>query len=407
MRNRPTYAFAAVALAWLGFESAANAQGSCTGNGRISKQIAIPMKAAQDALNAKRWPAALAKTKEVEAIPGKSGFDQYKLHEFQGYAYSHMEKYAETARELEAGLNSGCMPEADKPSRYEVLAKTYYQVKNYAKVIEYGTRALNAGADPRLAQFVGQAYYLTNDNKNAMRVMNDVVSDQERRGKTPSEQTLLLLQSACARLGDIACVGRQYERLVVNYPKAEYWQNLVHALQKSVSNDQQLLSIMRLAVFVDAMKQPDQFTEMAQLALERGLPGEAQTVLQQGFTKGVFKDARTQDRNARLLNSAIKQAVPDKASLDKQAAAARASPTGEADVKLGAAYLSYGEPAKAVDAISRGIAKGGVKESDEAALLLGAAHLRNGNKPQAARAFRTVTKDPTMARIAKLWLLNT
>jgi hypothetical protein len=40
-------------------------------------------------------------------------------------------------------------------------------------------------------------------------------------------------------------------------------------------------------------------------------------------------------------------------------------------------------------------------------LLLGIAQLRAGNKPEAAKAFQTVTKDPTMARIAKLWLLNT
>jgi hypothetical protein len=39
--------------------------------------------------------------------------------------------------------------------------------------------------------------------------------------------------------------------------------------------------------------------------------------------------------------------------------------------------------------------------------LLGIAHLRNNNKAEAARAFRTVKRDPTMVRIAKLWLLNT
>ena len=82
-------------------------------------------------------------------------------------------------------------------------------------------------------------------------------------------------------------------------------------------------------------------------------------------------------------------------------------PTGDNDVKLGAAYLSYGDPAKAIEAIQRGIAKGGVKNPDDAALLLGIAQLRAGNKPEAAKAFQTVSKDPTMTRIAKLWLLDT
>jgi Flp pilus assembly protein TadD len=62
---------------------------------------------------------------------------------------------------------------------------------------------------------------------------------------------------------------------------------------------------------------------------------------------------------------------------------------------------------KAIEALQRGLSKGGVKNPDDAGLLLGIAQLRAGNKPEAAKAFQTVTKDPTMARIAKLWLLNT
>jgi tetratricopeptide (TPR) repeat protein len=407
--NRLGLGVAAAALGVFGLASmsSAIAQGACTGNGKISKQIAKPMKAAQDALNAKQWSTALAKSRESDAAPTKTGFDQYMIHEFQGFAYSQLKQYAEAGREFEAGLTSGCMPESDKPNRYKVLTQVYYQIKNYTKVIEYGNRAMKAGADDDLALFVGQAYYITNDNKSALRVMSDVVAADEQRGKAPGEQTLLIIQSACSKLGDNACVTKQFEKLVSHYPKPEYWKNLVFSLMAGDSNDKQLLNVMRLATFVDVMQQPEQYTEMAQLALEQGLPGEAQAVLEQGFAKGIFKEARDKDRNQRLLASAKTQAAPDKASLDKQDAAAKAKPTGEADVKLGAAYLSYGEPAKAVEVLNRGITKGGVKDADEAGLLLGIAYLRAGNKPEAAKAFRTVKADPTMSRIAKLFLLNT
>jgi tetratricopeptide (TPR) repeat protein len=383
------------------------AQGACTGAGKIGKTLAKPMKAAQDALNAKQWTAALAKTKEADAAASKTQFDQYMIHEFQGFAYSSLKQYDQAARELEAGFNSGCMPEADKPNRLKALTQLNYQIKNYPKVIDYGNRALKAGADDDLAVFVGQAYYITNDYKNTLRVMNDIVTQQEAKGQTPKEQTLQIIQSACLKLEDNACVTKQFEKLVSHYPKNEYWQNLVFSLMNGDSNDKQLLNIMRLAVGVDVMKQPSQYTEMAQLALEQGLPGEAQAVLEAGFAKGVFKDAREKDRNQRLLDSAKKAAALDRSSLDKQDAAAKAKPTGDADVKLGSAYLSYGEPAKAAEAIQRGLGKGGVKDADEAAILLGIAHLRAGNKAEAAKAFRTVKTDPTMTRIAKLWLLNT
>ena len=97
----------------------------------------------------------------------------------------------------------------------------------------------------------------------------------------------------------------------------------------------------------------------------------------------------------------------DKSTLDKQDASARVKPTGEADVKLGAAYLSYGMNEKAIEALQRGIGKGSVKNPDEAGMLLGIANLRIGNKEEALKAFQTVSKNPIMVRIAKLWVLST
>ncbi len=61
---------------------------------------------------------------------------------------------------------------------------------------------------------------------------------------------------------------------------------------------------------------------------------------------------------------------------------------------------------KAVEALQRGIGKGSVKNPDEAAMLLGIANLRLNNKEEATKAFQTVKQNPTMARIAKLWMLH-
>ena len=62
-----------------------------------------------------------------------------------------------------------------------------------------------------------------------------------------------------------------------------------------------------------------------------------------------------------------------------------AKPTGDSDVKLGAAYLSYGENDKAIEALQRGIGKGGVKDPDEAGLLLGIAYLRRATRRRPRR----------------------
>ena len=175
----------------------------------------------------------------------------------------------------------------------------------------------------------------------------------------------------------------------------------------TTKNNNQLLNMWRLADGVNVLSDPAEYLEMAQLAIGQGLPGEAQTVLEKGVQKGVFTSARQKEQSTQMLAEAKQAVALDKSTLEKQDVAARAKPTGDNDVKLGAAYLSYGQTDKAIEALNRGIAKGGVKNPDEAAILLGIAHLRAGNKPEAAKAFSTANKDATMTRIAKLWLLNT
>jgi hypothetical protein len=163
------------------------------------------------------------------------------------------------------------------------------------------------------------------------------------------------------------------------------------------------------------LKDPDQFKEMAQLGLEEKLACEAQTVLEQGFAKKVFVEKRDVDVNTRLLDAAKKEAATEKAALAKNEAAARSAATGDALVKVGAQYLACGDVAKGTQLIQAGITKGNLakgepkeaERNDEAYLILGMGHLKNNNKAEAAKAFRAVKKDPTMVRIAKLWLLNT
>jgi len=410
-------AIAAIGFVALGSISTAYAQGAgCTGGGKVSKQIAKPMKAAQDAMQARKWQEVLNRTREAESTAGaKSQTDLYWMSEFRGYAYHELKQPAEAARELESALNNPCMPEAKKAERYRSLVGLYSSLRNYPKAIDFGNRALKLSRDPETMVAVSQAYYQSGNNKEAARVMNELLAEQEKGNKMPKEQQLLLVQAACSKAGDNACVAKVFEKLVSNYPKPDYWSQLLTAITKLDTDDIQKLNVMRLSAQVNVMKNPEEYKEMAQLALEDKLAGEAQSVLEQAFSKKIFVTERDISVNTRLLAAAKKEGEVDKASLAKREAEARAAATGDAAVKVGAQYLGYGDAVKAADLLQKGIAKGGIgtgdpkqkQRVDEASILLGIAHLRNNNKAEAAKAFRGVKQDPTMVRIAKLWLLNT
>jgi tetratricopeptide (TPR) repeat protein len=407
VRNRLNLVAACAAVGFMGMASTALAQDAC-GDRKLTKKLEKPMDAVQKAREAKDWAGMLAKAKEVDAVPvEKTEYDRFWVHELQGVANANLKQYPDALRELDAAYNSPCMPETDRPGRIKLLMQLSYQSKDYPKAIEYGKKAYETSGDPEIGIYLGNAYYIQNDFENTRATMRDVINKMEASGKSPDEPSYRILQSACLQLKDNDCVVEQIEKLVTHYPKPKYWLDMTDALLRASKSDKELINILRLADGVGAMSEGPQYIEMAQLAMGQGLPGEAQAVLERGMQKGAFSVARDKDHATRLLADAKTAVTLDKSTLDKQDASARTKPTGDSDVKLGAAYLSYGENEKAIEAINRGVTKGGVKNPDEAGLLLGIAYLRANNKAEAAKAFQTVTKDPAMTRIAKLWMLNT
>jgi hypothetical protein len=409
IRSRFGVAIAAVFMMAAGATTTAFAQGACTGAGKISKQIAKPMDAAQKAISAKKWNEVLARVAEAEKVTGyiPSAFDKFTMTEFRAYAYLQLNQPNEATRELEAGLNSPCMAENKKLDRIKNLANLNFQHRIYPKAIDYANRGLRIRQDLELMVTLGQAYYQSGNSKEAQRVMNDVIAVTEKGGQKPKEDTLLVVIASCKKANDNNCMTRMFEKLVVYYPKPEYWENLLAALVNTELTDVQKINVMRLQQKVGVMKRASEYTEMAQIALDEGLPGEAQAVIEDALAKKLFTDQRQIDLNNRLLAKAKDSAAKDKAALAAKEAAAKSAATGDDLVHLGAVYMSYGENDKGLEALKAGIAKGNLTKADQAGILLGLAYLRTNNKAEAAKAFRTVKVDPTMTRIAKLWLLNT
>jgi tetratricopeptide (TPR) repeat protein len=374
----------------------------------VSPKMAKPLKAAQELSNAKKYPEALAKLKEADAINPKTPYDEYVINELSAYAYIHTNDMANAEKAMEGTFGSQYVPQGEVATRAKQLAVVNYQLKNYDKAIDYGNKAIKAGDnDESIYTVVAQAYYLKNDYKNTRQFTEQYIDSEVKAGKTPKEDTLLLEQSSCVKLGDDECVTKTLEKLVTYHPKTEYWQNLVYSMfQAQNQNDRSLMNTYRLASEVDVLKKPEDYTEMAQLAIEQGSPGEAQKILEKGFQKNVFTDARSQDKNKRLLASAQKAADADKATLAKTGTEADAAATGDKDVGVGLAYLGYNQYDKAAEFLDKGLKKGSVKNEAEARLLLGIAQLKSGKKDDAMKSFKQVKGDANLERIANLWSLR-
>ena len=103
--------------------------------------------------------------------------------------------------------------------------------------------------------------------------------------------------------------------------------------------------------------------------------------------------------------AALHARAADAKDVGTAAAQLAAAKTGTQMVAIGKLYFSAGDYANAVDAIQKGLAKGGVADADDANMLAGIANARQGKLTEARAAFDAV-KAPALADIARLWKLK-
>jgi hypothetical protein len=372
---------------------------------KVSPAVAKTLQAAQNASKARKWAECLSNLRAADATAGKTAYDTFIINELTAFCALSSNDVATATRAYEANISSPFA--ADKVAqRTRDLAKIYFNARDYKKTVEVGRDAIAKGyGDPDTYLVVAQSYYQMNDFRNAKEFVGNWIKDQEKRGQRPRENAIQIYVTSCMRLKDEACTAAGFEKLVTYYPNPAGWANLMQSLFAS-RNEAAAFNAYRLATDVGAMRTGDDYTEMAQRALEKGLPGEALSTLEAAFARKVFTDKRDIDRNTRLLNTTKERAAADRASLAKQDRDAAAGKSADVDLRVGQSFMSYGQYAQAVTAIRRGIAKGNATDPAEAQLVLGIALLKSGNKAEAGKVLRAIKGDAELQRVAKLWSLR-
>jgi hypothetical protein len=279
-------------------------------------------------------------------------------------------------------------------------------LRNNAKATEWLARATQAGHNTATTRQL-QSYLQAASGVYAAiaRDAGAAVAAAEQAGRRPDEGDLLRLADAQQRTGNTNGYVGTLEKLVTYYPKKDYWTAYLGRLQrKSGFADRFALDVMRLKLAVGALGKTDEYMEMAQLALQAGLPSEAVRIVEQGYKAGALGSGAEATRHQRLRDLALKQEAQLKADIAQQAEAAAAEKSGDDLVKVGFAYASMGQADKGAALIQKGISKGGLRRPEDAKLRLGQAQAQAGQKAAAAQTLRSVKGHDGVAEIAHLWL---
>lgn len=372
----------------------------------VPAAFAAPFNAAQDLLKNGNAAGALAKLKEAQALPDQTPYEKYLVLRVRAPAEYSINDTAAAIADFQALLVDPLLPAEDRPLMLKFLAEILYSSQQYAKAAEALQRYIDAGGnDPQVKSLLPQAQYAAKDYAPAAKAFRAEVDAALAAGQVPTDKQLRFMVSAY--LGEKDDAGYLYglELLAVHYPKADYWRELIgRAREVDNFSDRLTLDVYRLKVQVLGQVDDRERVNYAALAARAGYPGEAKKVLDDAYANKPFTGADLADAN-RLRPEIDKSAAADvaqEAANEKSALAAR---DGNALVGQGLLETTQDHAAKGADLIAQGLAKGGVRQPEEARLHLGYAQVRAGRDADAMKTFQSITGGNGVSSLAHVWIL--
>jgi hypothetical protein len=369
----------------------------------LRPEIAKPLKAAQDAINAKQFREALVKLAEAELISGKTPYESYVLERMRGPAAAALGEHALAGRAFLVAFESGRLTKAERTQFAEAISSAFYLQKDFKQSAIWGRRALQeGGASPRTRLLMIQALILSDDFAPAAKELSTLIAENDAAGVAPTQEVLRLLGSTAQRLKDETLYLNTLERLVILYATNDYWMDFIARIARQPNfTDRYLADVFRLKLVLGQPLTASQYLFVAQSAKQAGFPIEASRIVEAGYKSGVLGSS---PEHKTLRDAVAKDAADDLKNMARTSVDAEKLKEGPALFNSGLNYVYAGEPDKGLPMMEQGILRPGIRRPEDARLRLGIAYALAGNRAKALEALAAVNGGEGATDAARLWV---
>lgn len=360
---------------------------------------------AQAFAEAKDYVSAEQVLDQMIAGEGKRALNSYELaNVYNLYAFLRY-----SAEDYKGALNyyKQVVVQPDIPLAMEIntkftVAQLYFVQEQWRPGIDALLEWFELSDKPNATAYIllAQGYYQVKDFDSALNNVETAIAMYEGEGKLPKEQWYNLARFLYFDKNDFDNALSTLYTLIEYYPKKQYWVQASH-LYGEKKNEPKQLAMMETAYLQGLLDKSSEVVQVAYLYLNAEVPYPAAQVMEQGFKDELVEE---KSKNYELTGSAWRQAQEVAKAIPNMEKAAELSDKGELYTRLGNVYLDSDQHQKAVGAVKKGLAKGGVKRPDSARLVLGMAHFNLGDYNSAKKAFRDAAKDERSEKYARQWI---
>ena len=331
-----------------------------------------------------------------------NSYELANVYNLYAFVYYSREDFTGALQAYENVIRQPDIPLAMEINTRYTIAQLYFVQERW----QDGITALLAWFDmtetPNANAYVllAQGYYQLKDYDKALDNILIAMGDFEAKGRIPKEQWYNLARFLYQEKNQMAEATEVLENLILYYPKKQYWVQLSFMYSEQNMEPKQLAAMD--TAYVQGMLEKDgEYRNMASLYLNADVPYKASQVLKKGFDDEIVEST---SKNWELYAGALRQAQEVEDAIPAMEKAASMSDDGDLYARLGSIYLDADQNDKAIEAINKGLDRGGVKRPDNARLVLGMAYFNTKQYSKARDAFRAAGRDERSKKYADQWI---
>ena len=362
---------------------------------------------AQAFAEAKQYAEAEAVLNDMlDATSKKSKLNRYELaNVYNTYAYLRyaVEDYDGALNYYQKVIDQRPeIPLALEINTLYTVAQLYFLQENWQKGIDTLNTWMSVTDTPSTNAYVllANGYFQLKEYDKSLSNIQIAIDREEAAGKLPKEQWYNLARFIHFDRDNFREALDILEILIMYYPKKQYWVQASH-LYGEEKDEARQLAILEATYEQNLLDRSQDIVLLSQLYLQAEVPFPAARAMEKGLADDIVEK---ESKNYELAGVAWRQAQEVTKSLPMLEAAASKSEKGELYARLGNVYLDVDKNKEAVEALKRGLDRGGVKRPDQARLALGMAYFNLGDFNAARRAFREARKDKRARSYADQWL---
>lgn len=342
----------------------------------------------------------------LDATSKKSKLNRYELaNVYNTYAYLRyaVEDYDGALNYYQKVIDQRPeIPLALEINTLYTVAQLYFLQENWKKGIDTLNTWMSVTDTPSTNAYVllANGYFQLKDYDKSLSNIQIAIDREEAAGKLPKEQWYNLARFIHFDRDNFRAALDILEILIMYYPKKQYWVQASH-LYGEEKDEARQLAMLEATYEQNLLDRSQDIVLLSQLYLQAEVPFPAARAMEKGLADDIVEK---ESKNYELAGVAWRQAQEVTKSLPMLEAAASKSEKGELYARLGNVYLDVDKNKEAVEALKRGLDRGGVKRPDQARLALGMAYFNLGDFNAARRAFREARKDKRARSYADQWL---